>query len=378
MQGKVKSWNGAKGFGFIACPMLPGTDVFFAKEMLPDEMKQLHGRFLENRPVTFSSQAGPDGRQKATAVQVGLVEGMPLAGQIKSFSSKNGYGFLTSTAVAEDVRFFKTDLPVDPGENHLKGEFVTFEVQAQPDGKLRASKLQFQSQDVAQRLQGGMMGMGMMTGMMGKGGNAGGAAGKGGKATNGGMQMGGAQQQQALMMSQMSGLMTGTVKSFSDKNFYGFINMPGYPVDIKFGKKELVNCESVSSGETVSFKLSYGPDGRMVADQVSSLGGGKGNGGMKRPAAMMASSAQFGFQPQKQPRTQETGTGQFTSGAVKSYNPTKGFGFIGSANFSEDVFFMKSSLPAEAQSNIMPGQNVMFEIAQTTDGKVRALNVSMM
>lgn len=363
--GAVKSYNGNKGFGFIASEVL-GVDVFFARSDLPAEMQQVWGSFLEGRPVTFTAAAGSDGRQKVASLHIPYVEGQPLAGTIKSYSSKNGYGFITSSSVTEDVRFQKSDLPFDAGDGNLQGEHVTFEVTATPDGKLRVSKLSFQNKETPARLQQ----MAMMNMMMG------GMPGKGMPMMGKGMPVMGKGNQWPMMgqMSQMSGQVTGTVKSYSEKNGYGFINTPDFPGDIKFGKAELVNCETVSSGEYVSFVAGYAADGRMIADQVSSLGGGKG--GKKRPVSALG-EGQFSPQTQatQRQRVSEVGTGQYATGSIKSFNCEKGFGFISSPSIPTDVFFMKSSLPGSRDQ--LPGSNVCFEIAQTSDGKVRALNITM-
>ncbi|CAE8585113.1 unnamed protein product, partial [Polarella glacialis] len=94
LSGSVKSWNGAKGFGFITGSSCP-VDVFFSRTELPDDVKEVQGKFMQGRPVVFDAEQLPDGRFKATAVAVPYIEGKEIAGKIKTFVEKNGYGFIT-------------------------------------------------------------------------------------------------------------------------------------------------------------------------------------------------------------------------------------------------------------------------------------------
>merc|ERR1712032_728730 len=95
---------------------------------------------------------------------------------------KHGYGFISSSNCVGDVRFGVSDMdPLKPGAM-IKGELVLFKAEQMPDGKVKATKVMFQSSKIASRLKaspgmqgggmqamqaGGMMGGGMMGGMMG-------------------------------------------------------------------------------------------------------------------------------------------------------------------------------------------------------------------
>merc|ERR1712228_131823 len=71
-------------------------------------------------------------------------------------------------------------------------------------------------------------------------------------------------------------------------------------------------------------------------------------------------------------------TGNQMKGTVKSFNTAKGFGFLSAPGVAGDVFFMKSVLPAPAQENTnLSGQVVTFELATTTDGKMRAEGITL-
>jgi cold shock CspA family protein len=367
MTGVVKSWNGGKGYGFISCPSVQG-DIMFLRTSLPEDTREVRGNFLEGRTVTFEAQQEADGRLKASSVLVAYVEGMPVAGQIKSYSDKNGYGFVGSTTLGQDVHFGAKDLAFPASRDVLKDQLVTFEVIASPEGKLRVSNMRFQSSKIANNLKN-QMGVGMMGGM---------------ESMMGAMQG---------MQATAGGNSTGIVKSFSERNGYGFINAPGQVGDIKFGASD-VSGGTIAAGTNVTFTTEVTPDGRVQAKNITAAGGMKrpasamgGMGGMGNTDMMKTMMGMMGGNfggPMKQqrsgPKPTETATGQYTSGTVKSYNGQKGFGFIGSPTLSSDAFFMKSSLPTELQSshgNDITGQAVQFELAYTSDGKVRAQNISV-
>ncbi|CAE8694966.1 unnamed protein product, partial [Polarella glacialis] len=94
LSGVVKSWNGSKGFGFITCDSLAG-DVLFARTEMPQDVKEVRGKFLEGRPCVFDAQQQADGRFKATNLALPYVEG----------NEKHGYGFITSSSLTEDPKF---------------------------------------------------------------------------------------------------------------------------------------------------------------------------------------------------------------------------------------------------------------------------------
>jgi len=262
--GIVKSWNGSKGYGFISATGMAG-DLMFLRSELPVEAKEVRGKFLEGKTVRFEVQAGNSGKAQATKIEIIANQGDFLAGQIKSFSDKHGYGFITSSMCpGQDIRFNRQDFDaLMPGAN-LRDQLVIFQTQTTPDGKLRVSKIMFQSNKIAQNLK--MMGFGK-----------------------------------------------GAFGGFGGKGAYGF---PG--------------------------------------------GGGKGGFGnfAGRPNVSVSS------------------TGQHANGVVKSYNAGRGFGFITCQGSPADVFFMRSDLPEAARSSNVQGCSVSFELMRTSDGKLRAANIT--
>jgi len=271
LDGIVKSWNGSKGFGFILSDAIQG-DVFFSRNELPEEAREVRGTFLEGRRVSFVAQQGADGRIKASSVAITAAAGQPVAGIIKSYSEQNRYGFVTSSSLTEDARFQSSDLPqMLPGVN-LKGKLVIFETQQLQDGKLRVTKMQFQTSKIAAEVAP----------------NVGGFATFGAPGVN-------------TLNPLMTGFISGIVKSFSDKHGYGFINIPGQPIDIKFGRVDVMGGNMVDAGEMVKFIPMVGPDGRLQAKHVQAESGR--GGGIKRtgvPTSMLGVSS--GDRPGKHQR----------------------------------------------------------------------------
>eukprot|EP00441_Pelagodinium_beii_P024582 CAMPEP_0197665064 /NCGR_PEP_ID=MMETSP1338-20131121/59013_1 /TAXON_ID=43686 ORGANISM="Pelagodinium beii, Strain RCC1491" /NCGR_SAMPLE_ID=MMETSP1338 /ASSEMBLY_ACC=CAM_ASM_000754 /LENGTH=453 /DNA_ID=CAMNT_0043243817 /DNA_START=41 /DNA_END=1402 /DNA_ORIENTATION=- len=444
--GTVKTYNGVKGFGFITGSTLQEGDIFFGRDALQDDAKEVQGKFLEGRTVYFNAVQQDDGRYKATSVAVPYEEGKPVAGKIKSFSEKNGYGFANSSALEADVHFKAEIVPQHVPGISLKDELIIFEVKTLPDGKTSATSMRFQSGKIWDRLKGGEMGMGMMgmgmmdMGMMGygKGGPMMGGPMMGGYGgpMMGGPMMGGPMMDGPMMGGGMMGGKSsgkgssskssgvprafekptpssapssssgssekaqGVVKSYSEKNGYGFINVPGMPMDIKFGRQDLMQLGNIEPGTEVTFACVQDNMGRFVAQQVrvkGAAGAMSPSGGVKRPAPSSGKGMGGGMGgmgmgmggmgmgmggPAKMQRTSnaEHGTGRYLQGAIKSFNPQKGFGFIQSPGLSGDAFFMANSLPGQMQGangQMLQGTPVSFEVAQTPDGKTRAINISM-
>jgi len=403
MSGYIKSWNSAKGFGFITTDSVDG-DVFFSKSELPPEAREVHGSILEGREVNLDSRTGPDGRARATAVQICGTEGKPLLGVIKSYSDRHRYGFITSSALVEDARFQATDLP--PGLSlmgtNLKGHYVTFDAQRLPDGKVRVTKMQLQAP------AGVNVNMSNLTAAPATFNVASLAL------PPARIQPWNPQQQHprlparppaaAAMPADGTG-MTGVVKSYSERNGYGFINAPGQAVDIKFAKQDLL-APGISPGTSVSFVPVATPDGRMQARQVSTSLGMEPRGTKRSisPAAdtfdsfeTFDSTFDLLERPTKQPKVggsgvswasvaagaqapssdEMPGEGERLGGVVKSFIPSKGFGFINSEQALGDIYFARSVMPPEMHHMELTGQMVTFELTYASDGKLRSRNIAL-
>jgi CspA family cold shock protein len=64
------------------------------------------------------------------------------------------------------------------------------------------------------------------------------------------------------------------------------------------------------------------------------------------------------------------------TGAVKWFNPTKGFGFIAPDQGGSDVFVHVSALERAGLQNLNEGQRVSYDIA-TNKGRTAAANVKL-
>lgn len=64
-----------------------------------------------------------------------------------------------------------------------------------------------------------------------------------------------------------------------------------------------------------------------------------------------------------------------SSGTVKWFNPTKGFGFIQPEDGSKDVFVHISAVERSGLGNLREGQRISFELERGQQGKVSAVNL---
>jgi len=299
----VKSWNGSNGYGFIVGHGV-GGDVMFGRTDLPEDAREVRGKFLDGRKVRYDFQM-VDGRAKATNVEILAADGEDMTGIIKSYSNRHGYGFISSSMAVGDVRFNGSDLQSLGAGADPKGELVVFQAQSKPDGKLQATKVMFQSKKIAEKCGGGAPMM--QTGQV---------------------------RQPAL----------DHVNQFLLAHLLGQLNQLGQSGDL----------------------------GQMsqIASQIAELT----KTGAKRPSSVMGGAAPF--KKLKPTSGADVGTGQYMSGTVKSYNATKGFGFITGNDLPGDIFFMSKSLPEELQDVSLQGQSVMFELASAPDGKLRAQDIT--
>lgn len=66
-----------------------------------------------------------------------------------------------------------------------------------------------------------------------------------------------------------------------------------------------------------------------------------------------------------------------TTGTVKWFNPTKGYGFIQPSDGSKDVFVHISALERAGLQSLAEGQNVDYELVPGRDGKSSAENLRL-
>lgn len=66
-----------------------------------------------------------------------------------------------------------------------------------------------------------------------------------------------------------------------------------------------------------------------------------------------------------------------TTGTVKWFNPSKGFGFIQPDDGSKDAFVHISALERAGISTLSEGQRVEFELQPGQNGKSAAVNLKL-
>ncbi|MCA3132549.1 MAG: cold-shock protein [Betaproteobacteria bacterium] len=64
-----------------------------------------------------------------------------------------------------------------------------------------------------------------------------------------------------------------------------------------------------------------------------------------------------------------------TTGTVKFFNATKGFGFIAPSDGSKDVFVHISAVERAGLAGLNENQTVEFELERGRDGRVSAINL---
>eukprot|EP00928_Gymnodinium_smaydae_P081644 TRINITY_DN65121_c0_g1_i1.p1 TRINITY_DN65121_c0_g1~~TRINITY_DN65121_c0_g1_i1.p1 ORF type:complete len:486 (-),score=103.86 TRINITY_DN65121_c0_g1_i1:37-1416(-) len=265
MQGVVKRYNDASGFGFASCPFIDG-DIYFKGQGTP---------FAPGSPISFRLQIMPDGAVQAREVAPGydtsqMQTGMPqmlgqLFGQVKgkgackgngkgasgedvggyvgtvaSYNPAKGFGFFKVQGM-QDVFFKKDFVPGPLQETDLSGKTAQLVLRFLPDGKVQASDINFVA-------TAGMQG-GAKRPMQGSTQAA--------KRPRGDIYEGG-------------GPFSGTITSFNPKKGFGFIQSDAAPSDVFFSSKilspGLANIDH--TGKSVTFHLNYTAEGKPQASKL--------------------------------------------------------------------------------------------------------------
>lgn len=394
--GTVKSYNAAKGWGFINAAEVPG-DIYVNSRMLPPEFQFKEDSFfkLQGKTVSFTLIHSNDGKPQAKEVQFSLEGEEVLIGLVKSFNPHKNFGFITGSCLARDVYFNGRDVPAPLVGSELAQMPVTFTVIEMPDGNVQARNVSFAGVPVG----------GQDSPPCGKGAKGGGC--KGGMM--GGMQGGGflppsGFMEMAAMMSSMGfgiGMgaggppaganVPGIVKSFDAKTGYGFITSPHVSGDVYFQEPALQDGFKPFQGAGIWFTMKWKSDGKPQAGEIWSAdgpsaiwGGGKSSGGCKGGGT--GGGAFKGGKGGIDPTTALMGgcngwgaEGNEVKGSIKSLNPATGYGFIRVPGMEADVYFKVATMPPKLQEmgEEAVGKQISFELTFTADGKPQCRNAKL-
>ena len=159
------------------------------------------------------------------------------------------------------------------------------------------------------------------------------------------------------------------VKWFNPEKGFGFVELTDGSGDVFMHARalEAAGHESVDPGATLTVRVGIGQKGRQVTEVVAvdastaearpqrtfrpreGGGGGAGGGG--------------GFS-----RDRDSGPLEDLTGAVKWYNPEKGFGFIAPDRGGKDVFVHVTALQRSGVSSLAEGQRVRVSVGQGPKG----------
>ncbi len=172
------------------------------------------------------------------------------------------------------------------------------------------------------------------------------------------------------MPAQVVGEGTGVVKFFNRDKGFGFVARDdgGDDVFIHISAVEQAGLEGLASNQTLAFTL-VDRNGRISAIDLKITGetlpldgpgaGGGGDRGGERPG---------------RPRRQLTG--ERTSGEVKFFNGSKGFGFIKRDDGGADCFIHISAVERAGMHGLNEGDRLDFDIEVDDRGKYSAVNIA--
>ena len=215
----------------------------------------------------------------------------------------------------------------------------------------------------------------------------GGGGGFGGANRGGGGGFGGAPRGGG-MPAQVVGEGTGQVKFFNPEKGFGFIARDdgGEDVFVHISAVEQAGLQGLASGQPLGFTL-VERNGKVSATEIKiegepmavdapaprreggfgdrggagGFGGGGGGFGSERPAGA---------------RGRRQLTGERTTGTVKFFNGTKGFGFISRDDGQPDAFVHISAVQRANMQSLMEGDRLAFDIEVDDRGKFAAVNLA--
>lgn len=261
-------------------------------------------------------------------------------GTVKSFNLRKGWGFIecpeTQEIYGKDILFQKSELPA-----HVeKGDRLSFSITQGRNGVLAVG---LQLLDKVPHQMKSLPDNGLLQDSAAPGAGAG--------------------------MGPSMGNFTGVIKSYNPQKGWGFVEcletQQIYGKDILVLKEELRGVP-VSTGQRVAFSVSQGRKGPL-ATSIRLLGGGGGGAtpGLDRAPIL----AQPGRGTKRKLQEAEEQASQSFLGTIKSFNPTRGWGFVECAEthqiYGKDILVLKDEL---AGVSVGPGQRVSFSVVQGRNG----------
>lgn len=368
--GRIRSYDRSKGYGFIE--ITGEQDVFFLRSSLPKELAEGSGK-IEGLEVFCEPYVSEEGKRRSKTVVMAQKTGFvpipfglaPMApfprpamgvppmpfmpaqfvsamaqvmsgrkmegddvriGTIISYDTGKGFGFIKANGLSEDVYFQKAELPLElrdaSSKEQVVNQRVDFELTKTVDGKLRAKRILLAP---AAPPPGPRRG------------NPGGVPGGSGS--------------RAVRRT------VGKIVKYEKSKGYGFISVVGQKENVFFMRSNLPQDLGDEGIETlqnldVSFEMYRNEDKKLRANALELV------------TEKTAANAQ---------------QDKVSRGLIVRFDAGKGYGFIKPDHMTEDVFFLKSELPAELDpaNQEVRDQRVEFEIKTMPDGKLRALHLHL-
>lgn len=166
------------------------------------------------------------------------------------------------------------------------------------------------------------------------------------------------------MPAQIIGEGTGSVKFFNASKGFGFVARDdgGDDIFVHISAVEQAGLEGLASGQTLAFTL-VDRNGRISATDIKITGEHLPLDGPQQ-------------QSERPARARRQLTGERTTGNVKFFNPSKGFGFICRDDGGADCFVHISAVERAGFHALNEGDRVAFDIEVDDRGKYSAVNLA--